>query len=121
MSTNPGSAEAKRLGCSCPVLDNAYGKGAIKDGKISSGAFYTDPDCPIHRDRRLVDNGTLGGGEEAGRGDDGVPPATRDDLRASAAQESGAISEGQGSGVGDIQEDLGGRTHISRAGTETAP
>ena len=30
---NPGSPEAKRDGCSCPVIDNHHGKGLGGDGE----------------------------------------------------------------------------------------
>jgi hypothetical protein len=41
---NPGSKEAQDLGCLCPVLDNAHGKGymGMKD------VFVYQQDCPIH-------------------------------------------------------------------------
>ena len=46
---NPGSKEAKAAGCTCPVMDNAYGAGRYGDGKaygwcISGG-------CPLHSGR----------------------------------------------------------------------
>ena len=41
---NPGSDEAIALGCSCPVMDNEYGKGymGMEDTFIYSTA------CPLH-------------------------------------------------------------------------
>jgi len=44
---NPGSREAIKAGCTCPVLDNEYGEGAYigLDGKP---LFWIDPDCPLH-------------------------------------------------------------------------
>ena len=65
MDTNPGSPEAKRLGCSCPVLDNAYGEGAVIDGQVNAMSFYLDPDCPIHQDKRGLD--AKSDGEGTGR------------------------------------------------------
>lgn len=40
---NPGSDEAIKQGCSCPVLDNAHGKGMC-DGTV----FWVNRTCPIH-------------------------------------------------------------------------
>lgn len=43
---NPGSKEAKDLGCTCPDRENCYGKG-IHD--VERGlCFYYDLDCPVH-------------------------------------------------------------------------
>ena len=39
---NPGSAEAVKRGCQCPVLDNHHGKGV-------NGMFWVTEDCPLHR------------------------------------------------------------------------
>ena len=38
---NPGSMLAIEKGCTCPVLDNNYGKGV-------SGLFWMDEKCPLH-------------------------------------------------------------------------
>ena len=40
---NPGSDEALAMGCSCPVLDNAYGRGSV----LSRG-FVINMECPLH-------------------------------------------------------------------------
>ena len=40
---NPGSKEAIRQGCVCPILDNAHGQG-IKNGT----QFWINSECPIH-------------------------------------------------------------------------
>lgn len=40
----PGSPEAVALGCTCPVSDNANGKGQ-RFG--SATVFWTDQDCPV--------------------------------------------------------------------------
>lgn len=40
---NPGSNEAIKLGCTCPVLDNGHGKGAW-----DSKSFWISEDCPLH-------------------------------------------------------------------------
>lgn len=44
---NPGSREAIKRGCTCPVLDNWYGEGARVEGKTEQH-FYIARDCPIH-------------------------------------------------------------------------
>ena len=43
---NPGSKEAQEMGCTCPVMDNHYGKGFMQgdDGPM----FWMAGDCPIH-------------------------------------------------------------------------
>ena len=49
MKVNPGSDEAIKLGCTCPVMDNAHGRGAfIKDGQVM---FWYSQDCPVHNDK----------------------------------------------------------------------
>lgn len=46
-SPNPGSDKALALGCKCPVLDNAHGRGAwMSHGKYAS--FWVNQDCKIH-------------------------------------------------------------------------
>lgn len=43
---NPGSDEAVKKGCTCPVMDNAYGKGTYRvDGRP---VFWINGDCPLH-------------------------------------------------------------------------
>lgn len=56
---NPGSDEAVKLGCRCPVLDNAHGQGAYG---TSGGAavFWVNNDCPLHANQ-VID--TLGRGD----------------------------------------------------------
>ena len=41
---NPGSVAAGDLGCNCPVLDNAHGRGYMGVPNI----FVWREDCPIH-------------------------------------------------------------------------
>jgi len=41
---NPGSEAAQAQGCTCPVIDNRYGKG-IRDG---SDEFWFNLTCPLH-------------------------------------------------------------------------
>lgn len=40
---NPGSDEAHALGCTCPRMDNSYGK-----GWLGSGQFWITEGCPMH-------------------------------------------------------------------------
>jgi len=42
---NPGSDEAVRSGCRCPVYDNARGNGFPYGGKI---CHWISADCPLH-------------------------------------------------------------------------
>lgn len=41
---NPGSDEARALGCECPVIDNSYGRGY----RGQPGIFVFNGGCPIH-------------------------------------------------------------------------
>lgn len=41
----PGSDEAIKMGCTCPVMDNAHGKGFIWDNEL---CFIYNADCPVH-------------------------------------------------------------------------
>lgn len=41
---NPGSPEAVKLGCKCPVLDNGHGNGYMG----MKGVFVMVGNCPIH-------------------------------------------------------------------------
>lgn len=40
---NPGNDEAVKKGCTCPVMDNSYGK-----GYLGSGDFWITEGCPLH-------------------------------------------------------------------------
>jgi len=42
---NPGSDAAIKQGCTCPVLDNAHGRGIM--GEEDFG-FWIDSSCPLH-------------------------------------------------------------------------
>lgn len=47
---NPGSREAIDAGCTCPVLDNAHGRGwlgGVKDSEGRTIYVYT-AGCPVH-------------------------------------------------------------------------
>lgn len=41
---NPGSDEAIKAGCTCPVLDNAHGRGYMG----VAGIFVYRDGCPLH-------------------------------------------------------------------------
>jgi hypothetical protein len=41
---NPGSDEAIKQGCTCPVLDNGHGTGYMGQ----KGIFVFNIDCPVH-------------------------------------------------------------------------
>lgn len=54
---NPGSNEAIDQGCTCPVLDNAHGRGVPwprEDGLDPNEhpSFYVVEGCPIHAPSR---------------------------------------------------------------------
>lgn len=44
---NPGSPEAVAQGCTCPVIDNHYGKG-VPVGKDGAPLFWCSEKCPMH-------------------------------------------------------------------------
>lgn len=47
MTPNPGSKDAIAQGCTCPVLDNGYGRGVTQiDGQWT---FWISATCPVHR------------------------------------------------------------------------
>lgn len=50
---NPGSDEAVKAGCKCPVLDNAHGKGYMGGVKDDEGdtVFVLNLDCELHKVR----------------------------------------------------------------------
>ena len=45
---NPGSAEAVKQGCQCPIIDNGHGHGY----KGCEGVFVINGDCPLHGQKR---------------------------------------------------------------------
>lgn len=51
---NPGSDEARRLGCICAVLDNSHGRG--------DGPFWITEGCPVHAPHK-PDDGSEDGGD----------------------------------------------------------
>lgn len=44
---NPGSDEAVKLGCLCPTMDNAKGRGAW-GSEGEDAIFWIVPSCPLH-------------------------------------------------------------------------
>lgn len=48
----PGSSEAGKSGCTCPVLDNAHGRGYMGGVKDDHGktVYVINLDCPVHRE-----------------------------------------------------------------------
>jgi hypothetical protein len=44
---NPGSVEARALGCSCPLIDNGYSKGAYAN-ENGDPAWWIAHECPLH-------------------------------------------------------------------------
>jgi len=44
---NPGSDEAIKLGCKCPVLDNNHGEG-FPCGNSKASCFWINEGCPLH-------------------------------------------------------------------------
>jgi len=55
----PGSRIATEAGCTCPVIDNCYGKGFRQDAS-GQPMYWMSTNCPIHGHRK--DNA------------DGIPP-----------------------------------------------
>jgi hypothetical protein len=47
---NHGSKEAQEIGCICPVLDNAHGKGA-RGTSGDHAIFWINAKCPAHGDK----------------------------------------------------------------------
>ena len=57
----PGSDEARKIGCTCAVIDNHYGRGY----RGRSGVYVVNEDCRVHGSRAacklcgLVDGGCV--------------------------------------------------------------
>jgi hypothetical protein len=45
---NPGSTEALKQGCTCPVFDNAYGAGSGFITENGGPTFWYTEGCPVH-------------------------------------------------------------------------
>ncbi len=43
---NPGSIESREQGCTCPVIDNHFGKGIPSKSDVPQ--FWISGDCPLH-------------------------------------------------------------------------
>jgi hypothetical protein len=54
----PGSNEAIKSGCQCPVEDNNNGLGAYMD-TIGNPVFWYNFDCPIHGKAQEIDANTI--------------------------------------------------------------
>jgi len=55
---NPGSPEAVDIGCTCPRMDNSYGRGYMGGVKDPEGntVFVIAQGCPIHNMRNEHEN-----------------------------------------------------------------
>nr|DAS94098.1 MAG TPA: hypothetical protein [Caudoviricetes sp.] len=42
----PGSVEAAKQGCVCPIIDNCYGKGVGGNG--AEHGWWVTAECPLH-------------------------------------------------------------------------
>lgn len=42
---NPGSCDARKMGCKCSVVDNNHGKGLLVNGKEW---FWVNDQCKLH-------------------------------------------------------------------------
>lgn len=48
---NPSSEAAIKLGCTCPQLDNNYGRGSSTPGPNGKPTFWIETGCPVHDPR----------------------------------------------------------------------
>ena len=44
----PGSQDARRNGCICPIIDNNHGGGCGRTHPDGTPMFWVVEDCPIH-------------------------------------------------------------------------
>ena len=51
----PGSDEAIKQGCTCPIYDNAGGRGAW-GSEGENAVFWVSGDCPLHAKQNDVDD-----------------------------------------------------------------
>ena len=51
MTPNPGTREAAEKGCTCPTLDNEYGRGYHGE----PGVFVYNLFCPVHHPKEASD------------------------------------------------------------------
>lgn len=54
----PGSRDAIDAGCSCPIVNNCYGKGAYFKGD-GNPVFWYNEKCPIHGKAESIDPKTV--------------------------------------------------------------
>lgn len=52
----PGSDQALKQGCKCPVIDNGHGAGYLGDGH--KFGWVVSGDCPMHGDEQKKENET---------------------------------------------------------------
>jgi len=45
---NPGTDDARKAGCLCPIIDNHYGMGARLDMETGNPLFWIVDGCPLH-------------------------------------------------------------------------
>lgn len=45
----PGSSQAIKQGCQCPILDNEHGRGYLGDGH--NYGWVVSGDCPMHGEK----------------------------------------------------------------------
>lgn len=55
---HPGSKEAIKMGCTCPVLDNHHGQGFTMGGET---CFWMTRDCPVHNKPEVKKDDVTGG------------------------------------------------------------
>lgn len=48
--SNPGSPDALFQGCTCPLIDNHYGRGVPSD---KEPLFWYTEGCPVHDENQL--------------------------------------------------------------------
>lgn len=51
---SPGSDEAIKSGCVCPVFDNGHGKGSGYSDENGNPLFWYDANCPIHGKAKAI-------------------------------------------------------------------
>lgn len=52
---NPGSDEAVKQGCTCPVIDNGHGNPELGETR----GFYYTVGCPLHDEHPTLKEGDL--------------------------------------------------------------
>jgi hypothetical protein len=53
MNPNPGSAEAIKQGCTCPVMANDHGRGCGYQVETGEPIFWTREGCPLHGGKNI--------------------------------------------------------------------